>query len=80
MAREWPVGNLTAQSLDKILLGEPLKQIRHEIHDTVWLPRSEEPCNPAFCHQSCQPDLSCPCDPLLCQQSCGPWGAVTLPE
>lgn len=79
MARDWPVGDVTAQSLKEILKGSPLTQIRREIHDTVWLPKSEGYCQPTYCYQSCQPDLSCPCDPLLCQQSCDPWGAVTLP-
>jgi MoaA/NifB/PqqE/SkfB family radical SAM enzyme len=79
MARDWPVGDVRAQSLGEIVKGSPLTQIRREIHDAVWLPKSEGYCQPTYCYQSCQPDLSCPCDPLLCQQSCDPWGAVTQP-
>jgi hypothetical protein len=54
--------------------------MRREIHDDVWLPKLQTASCVPFCHQSCEPDLSCPCDPLLCQQSCAPWDAVTLPE
>src|SRR4051794_16610 len=79
MARQWAVGDITIQSLDEILAGEALKQIRAEIHDTVWQPKLDV-CQPAYCHQSCQPDLSCPCDPLLCEQSCAPWDAPVKVE
>ena len=79
MARQWAVGDITSQSLAEIVGGDALTHIRREIHDTVWRPKTLTAENP-FCHQSCQPDLSCPCDPLLCQQSCAPWDAVTLPE
>lgn len=76
MARQWVVGNVAERPLEEILRGKPLKQIRHDIHDHVWVPKAAvERCSP-FCHQSCGPDLSCPCDPLLCQQSCFPWDAV----
>ena len=72
MARQWAVGNIATQSLAEILRGDALNRIRHEIHDSVWLPKVAASCSP-YCHQSCGPDLSCPCDPLLCQQSCAPW-------
>jgi MoaA/NifB/PqqE/SkfB family radical SAM enzyme len=80
MARQWAVGDITLQTLEEILAGDALRQIREEIHDTVWQPKLDV-CQPAYCHQSCGPDLSCPCDPLLCEQSCAPWDApVTLPQ
>jgi radical SAM protein with 4Fe4S-binding SPASM domain len=82
MARQWTVGDIADQSLDEIVRGDALARLRREIHDTVWRPRVVgAPCQPAYCHQTCQPDLSCPCDPLLCQQSCAPWDApAILPE
>lgn len=74
MARQWAAGDVAEQSLAEILQGDALMEIRREIHDGVWLGKLEAACTP-YCHQSCQPDLSCPCDPLLCQQSCAPWDA-----
>lgn len=80
MARQWAVGDVVHESLGDILSGDALSKIRHKIHDTVWRPKLEV-CQPAYCHQTCLPDLSCPCDPLLCQQSCAPWDAPrTLPS
>ncbi|HEX2191563.1 MAG TPA: radical SAM protein [Acidimicrobiales bacterium] len=77
MARQWAAGDITEQSLEEILRGDALAQVRREIHDQVWVEKLEASCTP-YCHQSCQPDLSCPCDPLLCQQSCAPWDAPRI--
>jgi radical SAM protein with 4Fe4S-binding SPASM domain len=80
MARQWSVGDIASQTLADILRSDELTHIRREIHDTVWRPKIVTATNP-YCHQSCQPDLSCPCDPLLCQQSCAPWDAPrVVPE
>ncbi len=36
MARDWAVGDVLDQTLEEILHGDELAQIRREIHDTVW--------------------------------------------
>ncbi|WP_329528503.1 radical SAM protein [Streptomyces sp. NBC_01462] len=72
MARDWAVGDVLDQTLEEILHGDVLAQIRREIHDTVW----REKTAPTLCPQCCVPDLSCPCDPLLCTQSCEPLPTV----
>ncbi|MGW8684739.1 SPASM domain-containing protein [Streptomyces sp. NPDC055817] len=67
MSRDWAVGDVLDQTLDEILHGDELAQIRREIHDTLWSKASEETCP-----RSGQPDISCPCEPLVCTQSCDP--------
>ena len=80
MSRQWPVGDIATQSLEEIVRGAALARLRRQIYDDVWQPKiTATPCSPAFCHQTCGPDLSCPCEPLPCQQSCAPWDAHTLP-
>lgn len=68
MSRDWAVGDVLEQTLEEILRGDELAQIRREIHDTVW----QKEADSTRCPQSCQPDISCPCEPLLCTQSCDP--------
>lgn len=73
MARDWVVGDVLTETLDEIVHGSRLAEIRREIHDTVWKRNTVTAACPE-CPQSCGPDLSCPCDPLLCPQSCEPQG------
>jgi MoaA/NifB/PqqE/SkfB family radical SAM enzyme len=40
MARQWSVGNVLETSLGDIVRAKPLKDIRQEIFDRVWLPKT----------------------------------------
>ncbi|HTF47553.1 MAG TPA: radical SAM protein [Pseudonocardia sp.] len=76
MARQWPVGNIRQTELADIVRGMPLRHIRREIYETVWLPKIDYMgCTPE-CPQSCAPDYSSctpmTCDPQSCPQSCSP--------
>ena len=76
MSRQWPVGNVLDSSLDSIVRGSALSDVRRSIHDTVWLPKVADAGRPAEnCPQSCDPSVCGPdfCDPSVsCPQSCEP--------
>ena len=74
MARHWPVGNILEVGLEEIVRGMPLRHVRREIYETVWLPRIDPvACGPHHCPQSCEPDYTvCTPDITTCPQSCSP--------
>ncbi len=79
MAREWPVGDITEQTLAAVVRGPELARTRREVYESTFL--AENACSP-YCYQCCTPDWQCPCDPIVCQQSCTPYGnpPVTKPK
>jgi MoaA/NifB/PqqE/SkfB family radical SAM enzyme len=76
MARRWPVGNIRQSELADIVHGMPLRHVRREIYETVWLPKIDYMACTPECPQLCGPDQSSctpmSCDPQSCPQSCSP--------
>jgi MoaA/NifB/PqqE/SkfB family radical SAM enzyme len=79
MARQWPVGDIFTDSLERIVNGIRLIETRKAIFEAAWRPKLTQPTN--WCHpcsQSCNPDItSCNpsegvCNPFSCPQSCHP--------
>jgi MoaA/NifB/PqqE/SkfB family radical SAM enzyme len=76
MARQWPVGNVLETSLGDIVGAQSLKDVRQQIFDTVWLPKTatrkasnkstvpNRLCTPS--DPKCGPDIGAPdCAPEL---------------
>ncbi len=78
MSRDWSIGSVIENELSKLVESPALKDLRTQIYERVWLPRSQNAkTNPTSIHKGsgqeadCVPDCVPTCNPQ-CSPNCSP--------